>query len=849
MVEQRDTLWRIAEKTLGDPRRWHEIYALNSHRVQPDGTHLTEAAVLHVGWTLLLPDDAPPADGSRQESGPRGHARRCQVVVAPGDTLTEIAAEHLGTSARYREIYEANHDRRQPDGAALHDPDLIRPGWILTMPGPTAAPPAAGPIGPGPLSPDPPTSPSPSPITEGVPSPPADPARTTSGSTDASRAAAPTPGSATTTETSLPAPATGETAAPIPSSTSGTTADPAPTTSSTPAPTSTPVGRDASSRTVGAASAEAPDLAPWAAGATVSGLAAAGLITALALNRRRQHRHRPAGHRIRVPGTAAGRFEWTIGQAAATADAAFLDLALRCLALPTPEPPHVGDSDAPTPGVAGIEVAAVWLHPDRLQLDLAAPRPAHPPFVPGPETSAEPGTVPGWLLAADTPLPIAAENAFALPAPFPLLATVATVAAPPDRTGASPATSGAAPPDLAGRRHRRHGGDRGRDSAYPATTDPAEIAPVDAESGESVLLLDLEELGAVHIGGDRDRAVGLLRHIAVELAHSRWAEDVQILLAGFPDGEIDDLVALNPERLQAAASVPDAVAELWCRLGEADQAAEEPDGTYRTVLHGRLHDRPGDQWLPILLLAAEPDPADLPALAGVCDELARRGRSTAAVVTAAVVTPDPLPGTELVVDDHGQLHGEQLTGSTGTTAPGGQLVAAHASAAAAAALVAVLHPSRQPAQPVPALTHPAPWAQNMNVDGSLRTGSDPDPSPDLSVDDPDDTTPPPVAPDAPDTPDFGDLNTSGQDPTAPGSIERDAPTPAPGTRFAGGEPASSGRPVAPSETGGRSETGGTVPPDDRAGRRGGRISPQRQPCPPLRRGGVRGRAPRPQPPR
>ena len=70
MVEQRDTLWRIAEKTLGDPRRWHEIYALNSHRVQPDGTHLTEAAVLHVGWTLLLPDDAPPADGSTQESGP-----------------------------------------------------------------------------------------------------------------------------------------------------------------------------------------------------------------------------------------------------------------------------------------------------------------------------------------------------------------------------------------------------------------------------------------------------------------------------------------------------------------------------------------------------------------------------------------------------------------------------------------------------------------------------------------------------------------------------------------------------------------------------------------------------------
>ena len=85
---------------------------------------------------------------------------------------------------------------------------------------------------------------------------------------------------------------------------------------------------------------------------------------------------------------------------------------------------------------------------------------------------------------------------------------------------------------------------------------------------------------------------------------------------------------------------------------------------------------------------AEPDPADVPVLSGVCDELAGRGRSTAAVVTAAVVAPDPLPGTELIVDDHGQLHGEELTGSTATTAPDGQLVAAHASAAAAATNVA-----------------------------------------------------------------------------------------------------------------------------------------------------------------
>ena len=440
MVEQRDTLWRIADKSLGDPRRWQEIYALNSHRVQPDGTHLTEAAVLHVGWTLLLPDDAPPADGGAQDIGTAGNrpGRRCPRRYLDRD----CRRASRGVCPLSGDL-PSQPDRRQPDGAALHDPDVIRPGWILTLPGPTAAPPAAGPVGPGPLSPDPPrrrrrrASPRvslrrpqipgrrpdpPIPREPGHPPSAGDHHRDlTTGARDRrDRGADPLVGirhhGRSGTDNQLNARSDEH---------AGRT------------------GRD--SRTVGAASAEAPDLAPWAAGATVSGLAAAGLITALALNRRRQHRHRPAGHRIRVPATAAGRFEWTTGQAAATADAAFLDLALRCLALPTPQPPHVGDSDAPTSGVAGIEVAAVWLHPDRLQLDLAAPRPAHAPFSQAP-TPVELGTIPSWLLAADTPLPISAEKAFALPAPFPLLATVATVSSPPDRTGASAATSDAAPP-------------------------------------------------------------------------------------------------------------------------------------------------------------------------------------------------------------------------------------------------------------------------------------------------------------------------------------------------------------------------------------------------------------------
>src|SRR3954451_3288822 len=117
LVAARDTLWSIAAHALGDPLRWHEIYDLNKNRPQPDGSLLTEASVLHAGWRLVLPADARPVE---------------EATVVPGDTLTGIAADDLGSPARANEIYEANRGRLQSDGRALTDPDLLRPGWVLT---------------------------------------------------------------------------------------------------------------------------------------------------------------------------------------------------------------------------------------------------------------------------------------------------------------------------------------------------------------------------------------------------------------------------------------------------------------------------------------------------------------------------------------------------------------------------------------------------------------------------------------------------------------------------------------------------------------------------------------------
>lgn len=48
-------------------------------------------------------------------------------TVKPGDTLSKIAQEHLGSASAYTKIFEANRDQ-------LSDPDKIKPGQVLQIP-------------------------------------------------------------------------------------------------------------------------------------------------------------------------------------------------------------------------------------------------------------------------------------------------------------------------------------------------------------------------------------------------------------------------------------------------------------------------------------------------------------------------------------------------------------------------------------------------------------------------------------------------------------------------------------------------------------------------------------------
>ena len=125
-VQRHDSLWTIAERTLGDGHRWREIHELNVGRRQADGARLTAGDMtIHPGWVLRLPRDAGSAPTSRRE----------RVEVERGDHLWGLAEHHLGDGERWRDIYRRNAGREQPDGRALTAPDVILPGWVLELPG------------------------------------------------------------------------------------------------------------------------------------------------------------------------------------------------------------------------------------------------------------------------------------------------------------------------------------------------------------------------------------------------------------------------------------------------------------------------------------------------------------------------------------------------------------------------------------------------------------------------------------------------------------------------------------------------------------------------------------------
>ncbi|WP_298746984.1 LysM peptidoglycan-binding domain-containing protein [uncultured Serinicoccus sp.] len=121
-VQPGDTLWDIAEDHLGAGERYPEVYTANNDQ-------LTSPHLIYPGTVLVLPSSVGTVTGPEVT----------EVVVAPGDTLSGLAAEHLGDPDRWPEIYDASTDTLQDSSARLDDPDLIHPGWRLHIPAESTA--------------------------------------------------------------------------------------------------------------------------------------------------------------------------------------------------------------------------------------------------------------------------------------------------------------------------------------------------------------------------------------------------------------------------------------------------------------------------------------------------------------------------------------------------------------------------------------------------------------------------------------------------------------------------------------------------------------------------------------
>ncbi len=95
VVQRGDTLWGIAERELGDPLDWSQIYQLNEGRLQPGGVALTDPHWIDPGWTLLLPPPttaqpatAQPATATPQRSpSPTAPAPTSPPPTAPATTV------------------------------------------------------------------------------------------------------------------------------------------------------------------------------------------------------------------------------------------------------------------------------------------------------------------------------------------------------------------------------------------------------------------------------------------------------------------------------------------------------------------------------------------------------------------------------------------------------------------------------------------------------------------------------------------------------------------------------------------------------------------------------------------
>jgi nucleoid-associated protein YgaU len=66
-------------------------------------------------------------ESGHSSTAPKAEPAVVTYTVQKGDSLSKIAKEFYGDAREWKKIYEANKER-------IKNPDLIQPGWVLTIP-------------------------------------------------------------------------------------------------------------------------------------------------------------------------------------------------------------------------------------------------------------------------------------------------------------------------------------------------------------------------------------------------------------------------------------------------------------------------------------------------------------------------------------------------------------------------------------------------------------------------------------------------------------------------------------------------------------------------------------------
>ncbi|GAB1820295.1 hypothetical protein [Herbidospora sp. RD11066] len=522
-----ESLWEISEKCLGDGRRYAEIYELNKHKEQPDGSRLHMADLIRPGWVLDMPSDARnahvvPADDTRTEilkdhPGAPKSSEGERIILRPGDDTryenrdntqvqppangqrpetnpTRPPAETSRPDIKPTPPPAAGNQTRVPnENNAARPPATSVPSESSTARPPATGDPTRPPVNGGSST----DSPGDSSLPDGAESPDeiTRPARVTP---DQNRPA--------TTETAKPDETRTPPKKPIPTVTATTPAEAAEIGDAT-IPRSGVIAAPQGGGTIlttpvaSQGWTEQVDLVDFLAGAS---LLSAGLLLLLGRRRRQQLWARAFGHRIQRPRGEAAAAEVAMRLGADAPGSRILDTGLRLLGK------LLAEADARPPAIYALHLSArgmdLWVHPPSQD-------------APAPFEAADGGQI--WRLAAHEARRLDETAMADVPAPYPGLVSLGTA-------------------------------DTGR------------------------VLIDLEAAhGVISIVGAQ--AVAALSALAVELVTNRWSDTMKVTLVGFGQ----ELRAIAPERVNVAASLAEVLPEF--------ENAAQPADVLTGRIHGRAH--------------------------------------------------------------------------------------------------------------------------------------------------------------------------------------------------------------------------------------------------------------------